>query len=77
MNKEQTITELRKIRDNLDVLNQSNFNNLMQSIREVNPKRAESLFKEQKVIHESITTLTMIIINLLEDLTEQVFKTEV
>lgn len=77
MNKEQTITELRNIRDNLNGISKTHFNNLIESVREVTPERYKSSLKEQEVINESITTLTIIIINLLEDLVEQDIKTEV
>jgi hypothetical protein len=77
MNKEQTITELSNIRDNLNEISKTHFNNLIESSREVTPERYRSNLKEQEVINQSITTLTVIICNLLEDLIEQDIKTEV
>ena len=66
MGDKDIIKELTEIRDNLTTLSNTIFNNTIKSIKEVNPERTDSLLKQQKKIDKSITTLTEIIIQLLE-----------
>lgn len=70
MDEEKMIKGLQKVRDDLNKLSQTIFNNTIKSIEEHSPDRVESLFKQQKLVDNSIEELTHIIIQLLETVNE-------